>query len=81
MTKEEQARENRARMPIVTAVVDEYREVFGPGIRVTYAKENGIEIGTRMPGFERVVQPQSIQLTTPTKKITYAYALRRKKGW
>jgi hypothetical protein len=60
MTKEEQARENRARMPIVTAVVDEYREVFGPGIRVTYAKENGIEIGTPMPKFEGPPQTRSI---------------------
>ena len=75
MTKEE----NRARMPMVTAMVDEFRQEFGPGVRVTYAKENGIEVGTPMPEFEGVAQPQSIQLTQPNGKITFAYALRRKK--
>jgi len=73
--------ENRARMPTVTAFVDEFRAVFGEDCKVTYASENGLTLGTPMPKLERVAQPQSSQLTTPTEKIRYAYALRRKKGW
>jgi len=44
--------ENRARMPTVTAVVDEYRAVFGEGVRVTYASENGLTLGEPMPPIE-----------------------------
>ncbi|MBK0392103.1 hypothetical protein [Ramlibacter algicola] len=35
---------NRARMPTVAKLVDEYREVF-PGLKVTYASEGGVTLG------------------------------------
>lgn len=37
--------ENRAAMPEVARIVDEFREMFGPGVRVVYALENGVEKG------------------------------------
>lgn len=37
---------NRARMPIVASIVDEYRQQF-PGLKVVYAQENGITVGTK----------------------------------
>lgn len=73
--------ENRARMPMVTAFVDAMRAEFGEDCKVIYASENGLTLGTPMPRIEGVSQPQSIQSTTPSEKIRYAYALRRKKGW
>lgn len=36
--------DNRARMPTVAAIVDEYREWLG---KVIYASENGHEIGAK----------------------------------
>lgn len=44
------AEENRRRMPVVASVVDEYKAVFGDDqVTVTYAKENGIEMGKKGP--------------------------------
>ncbi|WP_332815965.1 hypothetical protein [Ramlibacter sp.] len=43
---------NRARMPTVAKLVDEYREVF-PGLKVTYASEGGVTLG-RCPRSEKV---------------------------
>lgn len=37
-------------MPVVASVVDEYKAVFGDDqVTVTYAKENGIEMGKKGP--------------------------------
>jgi hypothetical protein len=36
---------NRELMPVCTAFIDEMREVFGDGIKVKYANENGIVLG------------------------------------
>lgn len=36
-------------MPNVAAFVDSMRKVFGDGISVTFAQENGIEKGERLP--------------------------------
>ena len=41
--------ENRARMPMVTAFVDAFREVFGEDCKVIYASENGLTLGTPGP--------------------------------
>lgn len=38
---------NRTRMPVVAAFVDDMREHFGDGIKVTYAREGGVEKGRR----------------------------------
>ncbi len=46
------AEENRRRMPSVTKFVDGIREIFGDGVRVTFASENGVEMGRRSdPGI------------------------------
>ena len=52
MSREEQAKSNREKMPIITAFIDVTREMFGDA-KVTYASENGIEFGK--PGPEGVV--------------------------
>lgn len=75
MTKEE----NRARMPMVTAIVDEFREVFGPGVRVTYAREGDVEVGKPMPKPARWYNTKSTELTPTVEKVILAYAPRRKK--
>lgn len=38
--------QNRARMPLVAAALDQFRAAFGPGVRVLYASENGHELGS-----------------------------------
>lgn len=37
---------NRASMPGVAAIVDEYRALF-PDLKVVYASENGVTVGKR----------------------------------
>jgi hypothetical protein len=39
--------DNRARMPTVAAIVDEFRAFLGNGGKVIYASENGHEIGVK----------------------------------
>lgn len=50
--------QNRASFPFTASVVDALREVFGPGVRVQWAKENGFTIGERGPDG---VQPNLIK--------------------
>jgi hypothetical protein len=39
---------NRNKMPVIAAVVDEFRALFGDDqVKVTYASEGGIELGAR----------------------------------
>jgi len=45
--KDTKAERNRAAMPGVAAIVDHLRDVFGPGVRVLWAKEGDKEIGRR----------------------------------
>lgn len=40
---------NRARFPFAAQIVDELREVFGDGVKVEWAEENGQQIGKRGP--------------------------------
>jgi hypothetical protein len=42
----ERRRSNRARMPTIAAIVDEYRAIF-PELKVIFASENGITVGER----------------------------------
>jgi hypothetical protein len=44
--------DNRARMPVIAALVDELR-AQGLMVKVLYAKENGVELG-RMPEYREV---------------------------
>ena len=38
---------NREAMPQTAAIVDEFRRVFGPGVRVLWAREGELEVGKR----------------------------------
>ena len=51
--KQQQAAENRARMPQVSAWVDKTREEF-PGAKVTYAKEGEYKFGEKFDGRHKV---------------------------
>lgn len=52
--RNKQAADNRLLMPECSRVIDEFRDVFGADqIKVTYASENGIELGKRDPAFVR----------------------------
>lgn len=42
---------NRAAFPETAKLVDELRDVFGPGVKLVWAEENGREIGVlELPG-------------------------------
>ena len=45
MTPEEEREQNRQRMPTVAQWMDETRALFGNGVRLTAARENGFELG------------------------------------
>lgn len=38
---------NRARMPETAKILDDFRRAFGPGVKLRWARENGIEVGER----------------------------------
>lgn len=40
-----QAERNREQVPTIAGVMDEFRKVFGPGVQLKWAKENGNELG------------------------------------
>ena len=44
-SKEKQRDENRRKFPRVAELLDEFREVFGEGVRLIWAVENGNRIG------------------------------------
>lgn len=52
--------DNRANFPFTASVVDALREVFGPGVRVQWASENGKTIGT--------LGPEGVQPTIERKR-------------
>lgn len=61
MDREEQARRNREAMPNVAAILDEFREVFGPDCKLLYGKDRvtGHEVGTPSPrGVEPIITPR-----------------------
>lgn len=39
--------ENRRNFPFTSALIDELKRVFGPGISLVWARENGREIGRK----------------------------------
>ena len=45
--RQEKAKGNRERMPQFSAWLDRVRAAFGPGERVLYAREGGLEAGVR----------------------------------
>lgn len=55
----EAARKNRQAMPKMTRFVDEMRAVFGPGVKVLWARENGLEVGVPGPAGTPLTPPQA----------------------
>lgn len=55
MTTEQANQKNSDRFPFAAKVRDELREVFGPGVQVEYAEENGHVFGTKGPDGVRPV--------------------------
>ncbi len=47
--------ENRDNFPFAAGIVDELREVFGDGVRIQWAEENGKTIGKKGPDGVRPV--------------------------
>lgn len=45
MTKDEERAANRVAFPEASRIVDEFRRVFGPGVRLIWWSENGLTIG------------------------------------
>ena len=44
-----EAAKNRALMPQTAAIRDDFKRVFGPLTKLTWATENGREVGQRRP--------------------------------
>ena len=38
---------NRARFPVATKVIDEFRRAFGDSCKVLYAREGALKMGTK----------------------------------
>lgn len=39
--------QNRERLPTIAKALDDFRRVFGPGVKVIYAREGEHEVGNR----------------------------------
>lgn len=62
--------ENRTWFPTVAKVVDEFRAVFGDGVRLTYASENGIEVGNALDESQyRVICGADMVVTKKTEEV------------
>lgn len=46
---EQRRQSNRATFPFATRILDDLREVFGDGVRIQWAEENGKTVGTKGP--------------------------------
>lgn len=46
----------RSQMPLVADLVDRFRAEFGEGVKVLWAKENGLEVGA-IPGGHSISIP------------------------
>lgn len=44
---EQQRADNRAAFPLTADLLDEWRSVFGPGVRLLWAEEDGKTIGKK----------------------------------
>ena len=64
---ERAAERNRAAFPDVAQIVDDFRAVFGPGVKVLYATENGREIGKPQP-FEGTDVDKLLRLDDAMKR-------------
>jgi hypothetical protein len=64
MTKDEL----RERFPQTAAIVDEYRAVFGPGVKVKWIKEAGVEMGRKGPEGVPLSAPAPTRRTASSKR-------------
>lgn len=48
--REKAREENRRNFPFAAAALDEMREVFGTGVKLVYAEENGKTVGKKSKG-------------------------------
>ena len=62
MSAESAKQQVRAKFPRCIAVGDEFRNVFGPGVRLVYASEGGQAVGTASPEPERFITPDRMVL-------------------
>ena len=46
---EQRRQNNRATFPFATQILDDLRDVFGDGVRIQWAEENGKTVGTKGP--------------------------------
>lgn len=60
------AQSNRDKMPNVAKMVDDVRAIFGPGVKVVYAREGEYELGKR-PDPANFVTP-IVSLHIPSKE-------------
>lgn len=72
------AKSNRENMPTVAGVVDQFRAMFGDGVRVTYAQENGIEIGKKPVDVGVVVPTIGRELTKRKAEVIPTTTLRNR---
>jgi hypothetical protein len=56
----------REMFPECVAFADEMRELFGPGVKVTYMAENGREVGTPSPKQVEIPSPPPLTSPLPT---------------
>lgn len=52
-TQDEKAQRNRERFPLTAQALEQAREIFGPGVQVTWLSEGGVEVGKpsdQLPG-------------------------------
>lgn len=49
--------QNRRNFPFAAGILDDLRAEFGGGVKITWASENGAEIGRRLSGPFSVILP------------------------
>lgn len=77
--------DNRAQFPNAAAVVDMFRAVFGPGVKLLYAEEDGRTIGKKPPAPVKFIWAEdwlkfSAQLAGNTSMLARFSARKKKRG-
>lgn len=75
---------NRAAMPHVALIIDDFRNVFGADCQVLFAKEGDLELGARPSGTSYPFNPfrsiiPSDAFSTPSK-IPHGIAAKKRKS-
>jgi hypothetical protein len=69
MTREQKREQMRTDFPLMAQVADDFKRIFGDGVRVRWAQENGKEVGT--PGPQGVIAsatPKPFKRTEASRK-------------